>query len=174
MAFSLKLRGAAKFAKALFAGAGTAVRKDGLAAYVDLDYSLLNAAPNYDPTAQRLAIQSVVDGSFQSVTLAQVIASSQTEQDITAGAVVTVTAGDGLIKINKTTGSATTVNLPPANTKVGAVTISDFKMDSDTNPITVNATGTDTFPGGRTQWVIQDPGQSMTFRPLKDGTGYAI
>lgn len=171
---TLKLRVVPKFKAALFAGTGTAVRKDGLASYVDLDFSLLPALGAYDPSSQMLIAQSLVDGTFGKVTVAQVIAASQTEQDITAGAVVNVAVNDGMIKVAKTTGSATQVILPSSALKVGPVTISDFKGDAGTNNITVTLSGADKFPGNLTTWTIAGDGASITAKPLKDGTGYAI
>lgn len=103
--------------------------------------------------------------------------SSGTTQYITAGATVTVAAADGLIIINKTVGSATTVNLPAALAKLGKVKIVDFKGDSDVNPITVNRTGSDTFNGGLTSWTISGPGASDVFDPVVNGgisVGYAV
>lgn len=76
MAPTLKLRVVPKFKAALFDGTGTAVRKDGLASYVDLNYASLVQAGSYDPTTQRFALQSTIDGSFQSVTVAQVTAAT--------------------------------------------------------------------------------------------------
>jgi len=171
---SLKLRVVPKFKAALFDGTGTKVRKDGLASYTDIDFSGLSILGSYDPSSQFLIAQSEVDGTLGRVTIAQVIAASQTEQDIAAGAVVNVAVNDGMIKIAKTVGSATQVILPLASTKVGPVTISDFKGDAGTNNITVTLSGADKFPGNLTQWVIAGDGASITAKPLKDGTGYAI
>lgn len=174
MSTSLKLRIVPKFKAALFPGLGTAVRKDGLASYVDMDFSLLPTLGAYDPSTQVLIAQSLVDGSFGRVTISQVIAASQTEQDIIAGAVVNVAINDSMIKINKTSGSATQVILPLSSTKIGPVTISDFKGDAGTNNITVTLSGADKFPGNITSWVISGDGASITARPLKDGSGYAV
>lgn len=170
----LKLRVTPKFKAALFDGTGTKARKDGLASYVDLDFSALTHLGSYDPSTQLLIAQSTIDGTFGTVTIAQVISGAQTEQDIIAGAVVNVAVNDGMIKIAKTVGSATQVILPPASTKVGPVTISDFKGDAGTNNITVTLSGSDKFPGNLTSWVIAGDGASITAKPLKDGSGYAI
>lgn len=170
----LKIRVVPKFKAALFDGTGTTVRKDGLASYVDLDFTKFAPLGAYDPSTQRLVAQSTVDGSFGIVTVSQVIAGAQSEQVITAGAVVNVAPNDGLIKLNKTVSSVTQVNLPLATTKVGPVTICDFKGDSDTYMVTIVVTGSDKLPGNLTQWIMSDAGQSITFKPLKDGTGYAV
>lgn len=174
MSVSLKLRVIPKFLAAIFSGTGTSVRKDGLATYIDWDPSLFLVLNSYDPSAYYLAVQSAVDASFGKVTLAQLISSSQTQQIITAGSTVNVSANDGLIAINKTVGSATTVNLPASATKVGPVKVSDFKADASTNNITVNVVGSDKLPGNRTSWTIAGDGASVVFTPLADGSGYAV
>jgi len=170
----LKLRVVPKFLASIFDGSGTRIRKDGLASYVDLDFTKLTQLGAYDPSTQNLIVQSTVDGSFGIVTVSQVIAGAQTEQDITAGAVVNVAVNDGMIKIAKTVGSATQVILPLSSTKVGPVTIQDFKGDAGTNNITVTLSGSDKFPGNLTTWTIAGDGASITAKPLKDGTGYAL
>jgi hypothetical protein len=98
----------------------------------------------------------------------------QTQQIITSGATVTVAAKDSLIAVNKTVGSATTVNLPAASSKVGAVKISDFKGDAGTNNITINVAGTDKLNGNLTSWTIGADGGSVVLTPLSDGSGYAV
>lgn len=163
-----------RFLASLFAGTATNVRKDGLATYVDVDFSQIEPLAGFDPSSQQLLARSTVDGSYGLVTITQVITASQTEQDIATGDTVNVAATDGMIKVNKGTGSATTVNLPASNTKVGPVKIVDFKGDADTNPITVNCIGDDVFNGGETSWTISAAGGSIVATPLKDGTGYAI
>lgn len=174
MATKLRMRVMPRFLASIFAGTATAVRKDGLATYVDVDFSLLTQLVSFDPSAQQLLARSTVDGSYGIVSITQVITASQTEQDISTGDTVNVAATDGMIKIDKGTGSATTVNLPASNTKVGPVKIVDFKGDADTNPITVNCIGDDVFNGGETSWTISAAGGSIVATPLKDGTGYAI
>jgi len=170
----LKLRTIPKFLASIFSGTGTAVRKDGLATYVDWDPSGFTPLVGYDPSAYNVAVQSVVDGSFGKITLAQLIASSQTQQIKTTAGAVNVAANDGLIAINKTVGASTTVNLPAASTKVGPVKVSDWKGDAGTNNITVSVTGTDKLNGNLTSWVIASDGGSIVLTPLNDGSGYAV
>jgi len=174
MSVSLRLRVAARFLASIFNGTGTKVRKDGLATYIDWDPSGFGVLNSYDPSAYYIPIQSGADASLAKITLAQLISSSQTQQIITAGTTVTVTANDGLIAVNKTVGSATTVNLPAASSKVGPVKVADFKGDAGTNNITVNATGTDKISGNATSWVIAGNNASVVFTPLSDGSGYAV
>jgi hypothetical protein len=169
----LKLRSRVKFLASIFNGVGTKVRVDGLAAYIDLDFTQFAQITSFDPTTQSLLAQSSIDGSFSRITLSALIAASQTVQIITGISDVTVAATDGLIIMNRTVGAASNVNLPLASTKSGPVKVSDFKGDSGTNIITVNTTGTDKFPGGGTTWQIAANGASLVFTPIP-GTGYAV
>jgi hypothetical protein len=75
--------------------------------------------------------------------------------------------------MNRTVGAASNVNLPSSASKIGKVKVSDFKGDSGTNIITVNATGTDKFPGGGTTWQIAGNGASVVFDPIP-GIGYSV
>lgn len=170
----LKLRVMPRFMAAIFAGLGTAVRKDGLATYVDLDWSLFTLVSSYDPTVQQVLVQSTLDNSFALVTVAQLISASQTEVIKTDAGDVNVSATDGLIVINKASGEATAVTLPASGDKVGPVKIVDFKGDAGTNNITVALTGDDVFNGGLTTWTIASDGGSIVATPLSDGSGYAI
>jgi hypothetical protein len=172
MAPTLKQRVAPKFKAALFDGTGTAVRKDGLASYVDLDFTKFVPLAAYDPSTQRLVAQSTVDGSFGIVTVAQVISGGQTEQVITAGDFV-VAPNDGTIQVNKTVGAATAGLLPDPGLKVGDVWILDRKKDSSTNNITLTVAGAKLI-NGYASWVIAGDGAAVCLRPLKDGTGYAL
>jgi hypothetical protein len=168
----LKLRVTPKFKAALFDGTGTKARKDGLASYVDLDFTALTHLGSYDPSTQLLIAQSTVDGTFGTVTIAQVIAGAQTEQVITAGDFV-VAPNDGTIQVNKTVGAATAGLLPDPALKVGDVWILDRKKDSSTNNITLTV-ASGKLINGYASWVIAGDGAAVCLRPLKDGTGYAL
>lgn len=170
----LKIRVLPKFLAAIFAGIGTAVRKDGLATYIDMSWSGFVALASYNPSAQQVVAQSTVDGSFGLITVAQLIAASQTQQIKTAAGDVNVSANDGLIIINKTVGAATQVNLPASSTKVGPVKVVDFKGDAGTNNITVALVGSDKLNGNLTTWTVASDGGSIVLTPLNDGSGYAV
>lgn len=174
MAIALKLRVVPKFLASIFSGVGTSIRKDGLATYVDLDYSKLVAIQTIDPASYNLAIQSIADGSFAAISIAEFLSSAYTEQDIASGSTVTVQNSDGLIKINKTVGSPTTLTLPLSDVKIGPVKIVDWKGDAGTNNITINCSGTDKLNGNLSSWTIAADGGSIVLTPLKDGTGYAV
>jgi hypothetical protein len=169
---SLKLRVVPRFLAAIFNGTGTTVRKDGLATYVDIDFSRLTPLLTYNPSQQNLIAQSTVDGSLGLVTLSQALAGSQTEQVITVGDFV-VAANDGTIKVNKTVGAATAGLLPDPLLKVGDVWIVDWKHDASANPITLTVAGGKLINGYAT-WGIEGDGAAVCIRPLKDGTGYAL
>lgn len=173
MSTKLKLRGTARFLASIFAGVGTLVRKDGLATYIDIDFTQFAQLTSFNPTSESVLVQSSIDGSFARVTLAAILTASQTVQVITVGSTVNVAATDGLIIINKTSGSATAVNLPASTVKIGKVKIVDFKGDAGTNNITVNCIGSDTFNGGGTSWIIEGAGGSIVCDPIS-GTGYAV
>lgn len=170
----LRLRSRVKFFASLFDGVVTKVRKDGLAAYVDLNTDSLLILGSYDPSAQQLIAQSTVDKSFGLVTITQVLTASQTTQEKTGIGNVNVATTDGLIIINKTVGAATTVTLPLSSSKVGPVKIVDWKGDSATNNITVALSGSDKLNGGLTTWIIAANGASAVFHPISDGSGYAV
>lgn len=173
MATSLKLRTLPRFLASIFSGIGTSVRKDGLATYIDIDFSGLAYLNQYNPAEFVLVAQSLADGSMSVVTISQLLNSAYTEQDITTGD-VTVQVSDGMVKINKTVGAPTSVILPLSSAKLGPVTIVDWKGDAGTNNITVTCSGSDKFNGNTSTWMIAGNGASVVCTPLKDGTGYAI
>lgn len=170
----LKLRVLPRFLASVFAGTATAIRKDGLATYVDLDYSLLNLVTSFNASDSIVAIYHPSTGLWEKTSLAAVLSGSQTTQIITAGAVVNVAATDGLIVLNKTVGSATTVNMPASGTKIGKCKIVDWKGDAGTNNITINNNAAEKFNGNLASWVIAGDGGSVVLDPIPTGIGYAI
>lgn len=173
MATKLRLRAAARFLASIFDGIGTLVRKDGLASYIDLDFTQFAQLASFDPTVESALVQSSIDGSFSRVTLAALLNVSQTQQIKTASGDVNVAATDGVIAINKGTGGATNVNFPLSANKIGGCLVSDFKGDAGTNNITVNLTSPDKFPGGGSSWVIASNTGSIFLRPIP-GVGYTL
>jgi hypothetical protein len=174
MATTLRLRVSPRFLASIFSGVGTSIRKDGLATYIDLDYSEFGASAAPDPSTSEILVRSSGDGSFSIVTIAQLLTSVQTQQIKTSAGDVNVSHDDGLIIINKTVGQATTVNLPTSADKVGPVKIVDWKGDAGTNNITISVVGTDKLNGNATSWVIASDNGSVVLHPLEDGSGYAI
>ena len=173
MATKLRLRASARFLSSIFDGVATKVRKDGLATYIDIDFSQLNPLTTFDSTTEFALVQSSIDGSFAKVSLAGLLSASQTQQVQTGAGDVNVAATDGLIAVNKLTGAATAVNFPLAANKVGACLVSDFKGDAAANNITINLTSPDVFPGGGSSWVIEANTGSVFLRPIP-GVGYAL
>lgn len=174
MAIKLKLRGSAIFLASIFNGVGTTVRKDGLATYVDLDYTQFGAPiGSVDPTADEILIYNSTTGIYNLTTLTALIAASSGVRVITAAGDVNVGASDGLIVLNKTVGAATNVNLPLAGGKIGKVKIVDFKGDAATNNITVNTTSPETFNGASATWTIAGNGGSIVCDPIS-GIGYGV
>jgi hypothetical protein len=172
MTTKLKLRVTPKFLASFFNGVGTIARKDGLASYIDYT-QLFELTSGIDSANSLVAIYNKATGIWNVTTLATVVNASQTLQIITGVPDVNVAATDGLIVMNRTVSAASNVNLPSSATKIGKVKVSDFKGDSGANIITVNATGTDKFPGGGSTWQIADNGASVVFDPIP-GVGYAV
>lgn len=171
----LKLRALPRFLASIFDGTGTVARKDGLATYIDLDYSeFVELTSGLDPANSQIAIYNSATGVWNTTTIASVLSAAQTTQIITAGATVTVTASDGLIIINKTIGSATTVNMPISATKIGKCKIVDWKGDASTNNITINASGSEKFNGNSATWTIAGDGGSVVLDPISTGIGYGV
>lgn len=174
MSNTLRLKVSPRFPITILDGIGTKVRKNGLVEYIDLDYSQFYPLGSFDPTTYQILVQSTIDGSFGFISVAQILTLAQTQQVITSGSTVNVAATDGLIIINKTVGSSTTVNLPASSSKIGSVKIVDWKGDAGTNSITINVVGSDKLNGNLTSWVIGADGASMVLTPLINGTGYAV
>ncbi len=83
------------------------------------------------------------------------------------GTVPTLTQANDLIKVNKTTGSATAIQLP-AMTVDHDYVVQDAKGDAATNNITVTTANGDGKINGQTSMVINVANESLTFR--FDGT----
>lgn len=94
------------------------------------------------------------------------------DQEITSGASANVALNSNTVRVNKTVGSATALTLPPANTKVSAVLIADWKGDAGTNAITINPSGSEKIQG-QNSWAIGVDGGSVFLRPIP-GVGYVI
>jgi hypothetical protein len=139
-----------------------------------VDYTALTPGPILDPTTAMVAVLDETAGIYRIVSLSSVLAStSQIEQHITAAGPVTISNNAGIVRVDQTVGAAITLNMPLASAKTCPVLISDWKADSDVNPITVNLTGADKFPGGLTSWTINAQGASIFLRPIA-GVGYAL
>lgn len=82
---------------------------------------------------------------------------------VTASGAITATTADHAIEVNKTSGAATTVNMPPCNSNAGLeITIIDGKGDAATNNITLTpSAGT---MNGATSFVMNFARQSESVR----------
>lgn len=168
----LRLRASARFLASIFNGVGTKVRADGLARYIDLDYSDFAELTLFDVSQKLFAVHDRSTGVWNQVAISSLIGSAQSVQIITSGDCI-VQPNDGLIIINKTVGAQTAVTLPASAAKVGKVKIVDFKGDASTNNITVTPYGSETFNGGATSWVLSADTASAVFDPIS-GIGYAV
>jgi hypothetical protein len=92
---------------------------------------------------------------------------------ITAVGAVTVTTGMNIVILNKTSGAATTVNLPSGSSSgTGKMfVVKDGKGDAATNNITVTPNGGDTIDGGST-YVLNTNYEAATF--IWNGTQWNI
>jgi hypothetical protein len=117
------------------------------------------------------ALESQLGSVFQPV-------SADIDQVITSGASATINSDSSTVRVNKTVGSATTLTLPLAASKIGSggqlvpVLIVDWKGDAGTNNITINPSGSETIQG-LSSWTIAADNGSVFLRPIR-GVGYAI
>lgn len=173
MATKLKLRATARFLASFFDGVGTKVRVDGLARYIDLDYTqFTELTSNLDPADSLVAIFNKATLVWNTTTLGTVLNQSQTQQVKTTAGDVNVAAADGAIVLNKTVGAATNVNFPLAASKIGDCLVTDLKLDAGTNNITIVPTSPETIQGQST-YVIAANGASLRLKPIA-GVGYVI
>lgn len=171
---SLRLLSRPIYPLKLVAGIGLAITSASGTSTASLDYSSMVELTSYDPTRKLFAVIDRATGVWNQVSLASILAGSQTVQIVTAAGDVTVQPNDGLIIVNKTVGAATNVILPAASTKVGRVKVVDWKGDADANNITVVPNGTETIQG-RANWMLDSQNASIDLTPVV-GTvnGYAI
>lgn len=94
------------------------------------------------------------------------------DQPITSGVTANVQANANTVRVNKASGSATTLNLPTAASKISAVLIADWKGDAGTNNITIIPSGSETIQG-LAQWIIGSNNGSVFLRPIP-GVGWAL
>jgi hypothetical protein len=140
----------------------------------DIDYTLLDSSAVVDPTTTFAAVFDQNAGLYKIASLSALLASiSQIEQHITDPGPVAIDNNTGIVRVDQAVGAAIELDMPDSSAKTCPVLISDWKADSGTNPITVNLTGSDTFPGGLTSWTINADGASIFLRPIP-GVGYAL
>jgi hypothetical protein len=158
----------------LFGDIAITVVKNGATYTVRPDYSRLTELTSFDPSQELSLVYNKLDATWAIVPVSTLVNNQAgTTQIVTAGASAVVGVNDKLIVVNKTVGSATTITLPLSSLKVGPVRIVDFKGDSGTNNITLNASGSDKFNGNFTSWKIAGDGGSILLTPIS-GIGYAV
>lgn len=173
MATKLKLRATARFLASFFNGLGTKVRIDGLARYLDLDYTKFQElTSSLDPADSLVAIFNKATLVWNTTTLGTILSAGQTTVVKTTSGDVNVAASDGVIVLNKASGAATAVNLPLAASKIGPVLVTDLKLDAGTNNITITPTAPETIQGQAT-YTLASNGASLFLRPVP-GIGYVI
>jgi hypothetical protein len=169
---SLRLLSRPIYPLKLVAGIGLAITSASGTSTANLDYSSMVELTSYDPTRKLFAVIDRATGAWNQVSLASILAGSQTVQIVTAAGDVTVQPNDGLIILNKTVGAATNVILPAAASKVGRVKVVDWKGDSDVNNVTCVPNGAELIQGLAT-WKLWAPNASVDLAPVS-GLGYAV
>ena len=138
-----------------------------------VDFTLLDPTAFSDPANTYVAVLDGVSGSYKLTTLSALISGTTgIEQHITAAGPVDILPNAGIVRVNQTVGAAITLTLPLASVKTCDVLIGDWKGDAGTNNITVNTSGSETFPGGITSFKIDGDTASRFLRRIP-GVGYA-
>ena len=136
--------------------------------------------PAYPGSVDYTALMEIVSpgnsalGVNYAITLAQlalIIGSGGAPTIIKSGASYNSVATDTRILLNKTVGSATTVNLLSASNYFQPVLIKDLNGDADSNPITVTFTGT--YDGIASPLTINTKYGWIWMNPLASGNWYA-
>lgn len=96
---------------------------------------------------------------------------STTVQDVTTVGPVPIQGNASVVRVQNV-GAPVTLTMPLAATMAGPVLISDWANSAGTNPITINTTGGEVFPGGVTTWQIGADTGSVFLRPVPGG--YAL
>lgn len=174
MSVSLKLRAVPRFLASIFGGTGTATRKDGLATYVDLDYSQMVQTSQFDPTNTLFAIWNKFTGQWNTISPAAFSAGSFQSA---ATASQTVSDGTTLLAIQRTAPTATALSLPLINNQGGKpLSIVDFSTSVTSHAITITPTGGATIMG-QASWTVYSTADqlgSVTLRPSLDLNSWVI
>lgn len=137
------------------------------------DYTILDPTPFSDPANTIIAVWDEGSHSWKQTTLSALISGSTgIVQTFTAAGTEAINANTGVALVNQTVGAAKTLTMPLSTVKTCPVLIADWKGDAGTNNITVNASGSDVFPGGITSFKIDGDTASRFLRPIS-GVGYA-
>lgn len=143
----------------------------------DLPYFTLPAPNSLDLTALMEIVSpgNVEEGINYGITLAQLSLllshAAFTPTIILSGATYDSVATDTRILVNKTVGSATTINLLSGDLYFQPILIKDLKGDADVNPITITFPGT--YDGIASPLTINTKYGWIWFNPLDAGNFYA-
>lgn len=168
----LKLKVRTRYLASIFDGVGITIRRDGLAAYPDLDFTPFAPITIFNPSDETVLVQNT-DGSFSKVALDTLInLNNGSRRVITAAGNVTVDVNDGLIILKKTVAEDTDFLLPPDVGKIGPVKIIDWNEVGDTKLLRAVPSGSETINNQAT-WQI-GKGASIVLTPTGAGLGYAV
>lgn len=120
-----------------------------------------------DPT------DATINGTYNLMSIADFIGSASLKVQMVTGGNAAILSDSNLVLVNQTVAGPSTLTLPPASQKAGAVLIVDWKGDASTNNITVALSGSETFQGGLTTWKLVGDGSSVSVRPVPN-VGYAV
>jgi hypothetical protein len=168
----LKLKVRTRYLASIFSGAGITIRKDGLAAYPDLDFSGFSPITIFNPAEETVLLQNV-DGSFSKLSLSNLTNTTLNRRVITAAGSVTVGVSDGLIILAKTVAEDTDFLLPADTSKIGAVKIVDWNGVGGTQILRAVPNGTETI-SGQAAWQISGAYGSIVLSPTGAGLGYSV
>jgi hypothetical protein len=171
---SLKIRVIPRFLAAIFDGVGTKSRKDGLATYIDLDYSRLVQTSQFDPTNTLFAIWNKFTGQWNTISPASFSSGS-----FQSAASASNTAADGttLLAVQRAAPATTAITLPLlANQGGKSISIVDFSTSVTNHAITITPTGGATIMG-QSSWKLYSTADqlgSLTLRPSLDLNSWVI
>lgn len=166
----VKLRADVRLPAAVDSGAFVRVTRANGRYRFDFDVTAMGRidhVPDDQIANQYVVAFNVVDGSYSLLPFNVAMSSKVIVEKNDAGD-VNVGEYDNLILINKDTPEATTINLPAASNKNGAVKIVDFAANAGTYNITIVADGSDVI-NGQSQWVLGGDGASVVLDPVPGG-----
>lgn len=114
-----------------------------------------------------------INGQYNLMSVADFIGSASLKVQTVTTASAAILSSSNIVLVNQTTPGPSTLTLPLAASKSGAVLIVDWRGDASTNNITVVPSGAETFQGGLTSWKLVGDGASVSLRPVPQ-IGYAV
>lgn len=166
----VKVRADVKLPAAVIGRTGVKVTKANGIYTFGLDVSEFNPldhVPDDQISNYRVLALNTLDGSYALLPFNIAVSNKVIVSKTDAGE-VNVGEFDQIVLIDKETPEATTINLPPSSTKVGAVKIVDFAANAGTYNITIVAAGSDKI-NGQSQWVLGGDGASVVLDPVQGG-----